>query len=105
MIFNEGVLYKDRGTSFKAKKHELISLKDLPKVEDANSRRDLPEVEDKNSGSEDQENVAPKETNTTPVVELRRASRTIRSPQRYSPALHYILLTDRGEPESCDEAI
>jgi hypothetical protein len=36
---------------------------------------------------------------------LRRSSRTIKAPDRYSPSLHYLLLTDEGEPESFDEAL
>ena len=57
MIFNKGVLYKDRGTSSEPKKPELISLKDLP------------EIKDENSGTKDQENLAPKESQTTPTVD------------------------------------
>ena len=41
----------------------------------------------------------------TPKQVLRRSSRTIRAPDRYSPSLHYLLLTDEGEPESFDEAL
>ena len=41
----------------------------------------------------------------TPEQVLRRSSRTIRAPDRYSPSLHYLLLTDEGEPESFDEAL
>ena len=52
MIFNEGVLYKDRDASSEAKKPELIPLKDLPEFEDENSGTDLPKVEDENSGTE-----------------------------------------------------
>ena len=44
VIFNEGVLYKDKDTSSKAKKPELTPLNDLPKAED--------EI----SGIDDQEN-------------------------------------------------
>ena len=29
---------------------------------------------------------------------LRRSFRSIRAPDRYSPSLHYLLLTDEGEP-------
>ena len=36
---------------------------------------------------------------------LRRSSRYIRAPDWYSPSLHYLLLTDEGEPESFDEAL
>ena len=40
----------------------------------------------------------------TPEQVLRRSSRTIGVPYRYSPSLHYLLLTDEGEPESLDDA-
>ena len=36
---------------------------------------------------------------------IRRSSRSIKAPDRYSPSLHYLLLTDEGEPESFDEAL
>ena len=29
----------------------------------------------------------------------------MRAPDRYSPSLHYLLLTNEGEPESFDEAL
>ncbi|RVW17810.1 Retrovirus-related Pol polyprotein from transposon TNT 1-94 [Vitis vinifera] len=38
-------------------------------------------------------------------IEVRRSSRNIRPPQRYSPVLNYLLLTDGGEPECYDEAL
>ena len=41
----------------------------------------------------------------TPEQVLRRSSRTIRAPYRYSPSLHYLLLTDEGVPKSFDEAL
>ena len=41
----------------------------------------------------------------TPDNVLRRSCRTIRAPDRYSPSLHYLLLTDEGEPESFYEAL
>ena len=34
----------------------------------------------------------------TPEQVLRRSSRSIRAPDRYSPSLHYLVLTDEGEP-------
>ncbi|KAE8664146.1 Serine-threonine protein kinase [Hibiscus syriacus] len=37
--------------------------------------------------------------------ELRRSSRIPKPTQRYSPSLHYLLLTENGEPECYDEAI
>ena len=41
----------------------------------------------------------------TPEQVLRRSSRSIRAPDRYSPSLQYLLLTDEGESESFDEAL
>ena len=40
---------------------------------------------------------------STLIIELKRSSRTIISPQRYSSSLNDILLTDRGELESYKE--
>ena len=42
---------------------------------------------------------------STPVAEVRRSSKNIRPPQRYSLVLNYLLLTDGGEPECYDEAL
>ena len=41
----------------------------------------------------------------TPEQMLRRSSRTIRAPDRYSPSLYYLLLTDEGELEFFDETL
>ena len=94
MVFNKAILYKDRASSSKAKKPVVIPLKNIPKYEVGES-----------SGTKDQEPEALEEIQTTPIVELRRSSRIPKPLQRYSPTLHYILLTDRCEPESYDEAI
>ncbi|RVW48803.1 Retrovirus-related Pol polyprotein from transposon TNT 1-94 [Vitis vinifera] len=45
-------------------------------------------------GEEDKENVNSQVDLSTPVAEVRRSSRNIRPPQRYSPVLNYLLLTD-----------
>ncbi|VFR01674.1 unnamed protein product [Cuscuta campestris] len=47
----------------------------------------------------------PEVEHVTPERVLRRSSRTIRAPDKYSPSLHYLLLTDEGELESFDEAL
>ena len=47
-------------------------------------------------GEEDKENVDSQLDQSTPVAEVRKSSRTIRPPQRYSPILNYLLLTDGG---------
>ena len=41
----------------------------------------------------------------TPEQVLRRSSKSIMALDRYSPLLHYLLLTDEEEPESFDEAL
>ena len=56
-------------------------------------------------GKEDKENVNSQVDLSTPVVEVRISSRNIRPPQRYSPILNYLLLTDGGESECYDEAL
>ena len=68
-----------------------------------NSRSDVtieaPETPDPVSEEPDVKQVTPEQV-------LRRSSRTIRAPDRYSPpSLHYLLLTDEGEPKFFDEAL
>ena len=41
----------------------------------------------------------------TPQSELRQSTKTTRAPERYSSTLHYLLLTDSGEPECHEEAL
>lgn len=79
--------------SSEAQKPDVIPLKNIPVVEMRNACND------------EQENIAYKEDQRTPVVPIRRSSRTIRPPQRYSPVLHYILLTEKGESKGYDEAM
>ncbi|RVW94392.1 Retrovirus-related Pol polyprotein from transposon TNT 1-94 [Vitis vinifera] len=54
---------------------------------------------------EDKENVNSQVDLSTPVAEVRRSSRNIKPPQRYSPILNYLLLTDGGELECYNEAL
>ncbi|RVX07681.1 Retrovirus-related Pol polyprotein from transposon TNT 1-94 [Vitis vinifera] len=53
---------------------------------------------------EDKENVNSQIDLSTLVAEVRRSSRNIRPPPRYSPILNYLLLTDGGEPQCYDKA-
>ena len=80
---------------------ELVNLKDF-------SMNDLQvnvnEVQE-TTLPEDQENVALEVNQSTPMTELRRSSRTISSSQRYSPSFNYILLIDKGEPQSYEEVV
>ena len=56
-------------------------------------------------GEEENENVNSQVDQSTPIAEVRRSSKTIRPPQRYSPTLNYLLLTDGDEPEYYEEAL
>ena len=38
-------------------------------------------------------------------MNVRQSTRQIRPPERFSPSLYSILLTDAGEPECYDEAM
>ncbi|RVW12059.1 Retrovirus-related Pol polyprotein from transposon TNT 1-94 [Vitis vinifera] len=99
VIFNEQVMYKDRSTvtsdvtEIDQKKSEFVNLDELT------------ESTVQKGGEEDKENVNSQVDLSTPVAEVRRSSRNIRPPQRYSPVLNYLLLTDGGEPECYDEAL
>ena len=50
-------------------------------------------------------NVQARVAPLTPQTELRHSTRQTKAPKRYSPALHYLLLTDGGEPECNEEAL
>ena len=99
MIFNEQVMYKDKSTvvsnvtKIDQKKSKFVNLDEL--TENTVQKR----------GKEDKENVNSQVDMSTPVVEVRKSSWNIRHPQRYSPVLNYLLLTDGGESECYDEAL
>ena len=99
MIFNEQVMYKDRSTivsditEIDQKKSEFVNLDEL--TEGTLQKR----------GEKDKENVNSQVDLSTPVAEVRRSSRNIRPPHRYSPTLNYLMLTDGGEPECYDEVL
>ena len=99
VIFNEQVMYKDRSTivsnvvEIDQKKSEFVNLDEL--TESTVQKR----------GDKDKENVNSQVDQSTPVAEVRRSSRNIRPPHRYSPTLNYLLLTDGGESKCYDEAL
>ena len=84
-------MYKDRSTvvldvtKIDQKKSEFVNLDEL--TESTVQKR----------GEEDKENIDSQVDQSTPVAEIRRSSKTIRPPQRYSLTLNYLLLTDGGE--------
>ena len=99
VIFNEHVMYKDRSTvvsdvtKIDQKKFEFVNLDELT------------EYTVQKRGKEDKENVNSQVDLSTPVVEVRKSSRTIRPPQHYSPTLNYLLLTNGGELKCYEEAL
>ena len=95
MTFDESVLYKDK----EQKVLEITKQVGVEVVLDKSNPRDV---------KEDPQPTPTAEfvvEQVTPELVLRRSSRTIKAPDRYSPSLHYLLLTDKGEPESFDEAL
>ena len=92
-------MYKDRSivvpdvTEIDQKKSKFVNLDELT------------ENTVQKGGEENNENVASQVDQSTPVAEVHRSSKIIRPPQRYSPALNYLLLTDGGEIECYDEAL
>ena len=62
----------------------FIELEDAP----MDKARNIPE-----------ENVESRVASLTPKTELRCSTRQMKTSERYSTALHYLLLTDNGEPE------
>ena len=92
-------MYKDMSTvvsdvaKIDQKKSEFVNLDEL--TESTVQKR----------GEEDKENVNSQVDQSTPIAEVRRSSRNIKPPHRYSPTLNYLLLTDGGELECYDEAL
>ena len=84
-------MYKDRSTvvpdvtQIDQKKSEFVNLDELT------------ENTVQKGGEENKENVASQVDQSTPVAEVRRSSKNIRPPHRYSPTLNYLQLTDGGE--------
>ena len=95
MTFDESVLYRDR----EQKLLEITKQVGVDvELEKSNPR--YGEVDTQPTPTEESELER-----DTPEQVLRRSSKTTRAPDRYSPSLHYLLLTDEGEPESFDEAL
>ncbi|KAE8705429.1 hypothetical protein F3Y22_tig00110429pilonHSYRG01213 [Hibiscus syriacus] len=91
VIFNENVMYKDMSTIESSSSNTKVETKEFAEFE-VISGNDV-QISPK---------AVPEEPNTP---ELRCSSRIPKPIQRYSPSLHYLLLTDNGEPECYDEAM
>jgi hypothetical protein len=69
-------------------------------VLDEIAEKEIPKVPE-NQNVQQQKKHAPQ----TLASVVRRSTRLSRTPERYSPSLYYLLLTDFGEPESYEEAM
>lgn len=83
---------------FEVKSFELIHFKDFL----ANDLHRDVQINEENIIPTYQDNVA---LYTTLVPELRRSSRILKVPHRFSPSLNHTLFTDRGEPENYEKAM
>ena len=107
VTFNENMFYKDRTTYFANtnKQPKQVLLEEISESDIVNIRQNIevePESElESESGSELEQIVE----SVTPKLPTRRSSRTILTPQRYSTSLHYLLLTDAGEPKHFAETM
>ncbi len=63
-------------------------------------RREYTVIDDEIPKVQGNHNVQPQEQQEpqTPTSVVRRSTRLIRPPERYSPSLYYLLLTDSREP-------
>ena len=107
ITFTENMFYKDSTAKFVNANNqpEQVSLEEISESDVVNRRQNT-EVEleselESESGSELEQIVE----SVTPELSTRRSSRTIVAPQRYSPSLHYLLLTDAGKLEHFVEAM
>ncbi|KAF5797362.1 putative RNA-directed DNA polymerase [Helianthus annuus] len=115
VVFNENELYKDRNTKGPEVQKEYVEFESGEKRKEASV--DIPENGDESSDSgslgddssndSEEEEAAPSTPNSpeTPQVQPRRSSRATRPPNRYSPSVNYILLTENGEPQCYSEAM
>ncbi|KAE8661431.1 putative WRKY transcription factor 4 [Hibiscus syriacus] len=91
VIFNENVMYKDMSTVESSSSNTKDEVKEFAEFEEI-------------SGNDVQ--ISPEAIQEEPCThELRRSSRIPKPTQRYSPSLHYLLLTENGELECYDEAM
>jgi hypothetical protein len=77
----------------KKEKPEYIVLDEI-------TEKEIPKVPE-NQNVQQQEKQVPQ----TPASVVRRSTRLSRPPERYSPSLYYLLLTDSGEPKCYEEAM
>jgi len=106
VTFNENVVYKNDSSvkpariESEAEKPEFINLDGIPKGTAARRRNSKNE-----EGLEVDDTVDQQTEQGTPTVAVSRSLRNVRPPERYSPSLFHILLTDGSEPETFVKAL
>ena len=91
VIFNENVMYKDKSIAESSSSSTEAETKEFVEFEEI-------------SGNDVQ--ISPEAVQEEPgTPALRRSSRIPKPIQRYSPSLHYLLLSDSGEPECYDQVM
>ncbi|KAL2232508.1 UNVERIFIED_CONTAM: Retrovirus-related Pol polyprotein from transposon TNT 1-94, partial [Sesamum indicum] len=110
VIFNEDVMYNDRKVSPDDDKKE----RKFVDLDISNSGIMRPADTDSvgvQTNETEQTEIEPEPASEEPIAEsstplaLGRESRLRRAPDRYSPSLYYLLLSDCGEPECYAEAV
>ena len=84
------MLYKDLLQQHEKKEDDYVVLDDTPNIDVPIIPHDLQQL---------QEQIP-----HTPI-NVRQSTRLSRPPERFSPSLYSILLTDAGEPECYDEVV
>ncbi|KAL8104982.1 hypothetical protein AgCh_028950 [Apium graveolens] len=96
VTFNENAVYKDKlvvdseFTKEQPEKEEAV-LEDITEIDLAGNSGSSEYIDDR--------------VPVTPRTEVRKSSRIVRPPQRYSPSTYYMLLTEDGEPQCYSEAV
>ncbi|CAJ2648559.1 unnamed protein product [Trifolium pratense] len=96
VTFNENLFYKDRLSA------ESVGASKVPELPE---KATLEEISESDTAIKSQNTGIEVESESEPSTPPRRSSRTSVPPDRYSPSLHYLLLTDAGEPECFSEAM
>jgi len=103
VVFNEKKMYKDLLTESTSEKDpEMASWNTRGQRDAAESEFIELDIYVKKVWSIPEGNEELRVEPPTSQSELRQSTRTIRAPERCSSALHYMLLTDSGEPEYYD---
>ena len=79
----------------------------LQRRKEEKESREYTELDDEIPKVQGNHNVQPQEQQEpqNPASVVRRSTRLSRPPERYSPSLYYLLLTNSAEPKSYDEAM